>query len=246
MPEPGLDTDPRRPSQVETIAILGAGRVGTALARTALTAGYDVVLAASAGVEEVELIAAITARGAVAATAAAAARAADLVVLAVPFHRHCDLPVAALAGRIVVDAMNHWAPVDGELGGLASGPAATSLAVQAFLPLSHVVKTLNHIGYHELEKEGRAAGAPGRRALGVAGDDPAATAVVAAVVGRLGYDAVTFPTLADGGAPGAGQGSFQPPHAGGRADPSAQRRAGRVTAQSRAPPPGGGPAAPGT
>ena len=207
------DTGPRSPGRVGTIAVLGAGRVGTALARTALAAGYDVVLAASGAVEEVELIARIAAPGAVAASAAAAATAADLVVLAVPFHRHRDLPVAALAGRIVVDAMNHWPPVDGELLDLAPDPAATSLAVQAFLPRSRVVKTLNHIGYHDLEQDGRAAGGPGRRALGVAGDDPEATAVVAGVVERLGYDAVVFPTLADGALLAPGSAVFDRPMA---------------------------------
>ena len=205
------DVDPRRPDQVRTIAVLGAGRVGTALARTALATGYDVALAASGAVEAVQLIARITAPGAVAASAAAAASEADLVVLAVPFHRHRDLPLSALAGKIVVDAMNHWPPVDGEPLGWAPDPAATSLAVQALLPRSRVVKALNHIGSHDLEQDGRAAGQPGRRALGVVGDDPVATAVVASMIERLGYDAVTFPTLADGALLAPGSAAFDRP-----------------------------------
>jgi predicted dinucleotide-binding enzyme len=57
------------------------------------------------------------------------------------------------------------------------------------------VKTLNHLGYHELEDDVRAAGSPERRALGVAGDDPDAVGIVAEVIERIGYDAVRLGSL---------------------------------------------------
>jgi predicted dinucleotide-binding enzyme len=61
-----------------------------------------------------------------------------------------------------------------------------------------VVKALNHIGYHELEDRARPAGAPDRRAAGVAGDDSAAVATVAGLVDRIGYDPVRLGSLRAG------------------------------------------------
>ena len=60
-----------------------------------------------------------------------------------------------------------------------------------------VVKTLNHIGYHELDDERRPAGSPERRALGVAGDDPGAVEGVAEVIERIGYDAARLGSRPD-------------------------------------------------
>ena len=61
-----------------------------------------------------------------------------------------------------------------------------------------MVKALNHIGYHELEDRARPAGAPDRRAAGVAGDDPAAVATIAGLVDRIGYDPVRLESLRAG------------------------------------------------
>jgi predicted dinucleotide-binding enzyme len=74
----------------------------------------------------------------------------------------------------------------------------SSEIVQQRLDRSTVVKTLNHIGYHELEDERRPAGSPERRALGVAGDDPGAVGVVAEVIEQIGYDAVKLDGLSAG------------------------------------------------
>jgi 8-hydroxy-5-deazaflavin:NADPH oxidoreductase len=74
----------------------------------------------------------------------------------------------------------------------------SSEIVQRRLVRSTVVKTLNHIGYHELEDQRRPRGSPERRALGVAGDDPRAVDVVAELIERIGYDAVRFDRLSAG------------------------------------------------
>ncbi|WP_433875101.1 NADPH-dependent F420 reductase [Sinomonas atrocyanea] len=182
--------------RIRTVGILGAGRVGTALAREALKAGYEVRIATAKPVEEIELIVEIITPGALAVTAADAA-ASDLVVLAAPLHRYRTLDAAGLAGRVVVDAMNYWEPTDGAMPEMNAG-RGTSEVVQDFLAGSSVVKTLNHIGYHDLESDGRPAGAPDRRALAVAGDDESARAVVLGFVEAIGYDAVDAGPLAAG------------------------------------------------
>jgi predicted dinucleotide-binding enzyme len=184
---------------VGTVGILGAGRVGTAVARQALRAGYRVLIAASGDPAAIGLIVEVMAPGAVAVSAADAARAADVVVLSVPLRKYATLDPAALAGKVVVDAMNYWPETDGHLPALEAAPSSSQM-VQEFLPGARVVKTLNHIGYHELETDGAPSGTPGRRALAVAGGDDAARAVVFDLVERLGYDAVDAGPLAAGAA----------------------------------------------
>jgi predicted dinucleotide-binding enzyme len=193
------------------VGVLGAGRVGTAVARQALAAGYDVLVAASGDPADIELIVGVMAPGARAVTAAEAARRGDVVVLSLPLHRYRSLDPAALTGAVVVDAMNAWPATDGEIPELAAAPSSSEL-VQAHLAGARVVKTLNHIGYHELETDGTPPGTPGRRALAVAGDDPDARAVVAELVERLGYDAVDAGSLAAGAALEPGTPVFEGRH----------------------------------
>src|SRR4029077_9870020 len=74
----------------------------------------------------------------------------------------------------------------------------TSEVVAERLHDAAVVKTLNHVGYHELETYARPSGSVDRRALGVAGDDPDAANTVSAFVDRIGYDAVPVGALSAG------------------------------------------------
>jgi hypothetical protein len=113
---------------------------------------------------------------------------ADIVVLAIPLHRFLDLDPGLLNGKVVVDAMNYWPASEGVLKPFTGG--GSSEIVAGRLTGSAVVKALNHIGYHELEDRARPAGAPDRRAAGVAGDDPVAVAAIAGLVDRVGYDPV--------------------------------------------------------
>ncbi|MFC0032325.1 NADPH-dependent F420 reductase [Micromonospora chaiyaphumensis] len=179
-------------------AVLGAGHTGPVLARVALAAGYPVSIAASGDPAKIALITDVLAPGAQARWAADAVADAGIVVLAIPLHRFPDLDPALLAGKLVVDTMNYWPPVDGVQAMFDDPAYGSSEIVQRRLARSTVVKTLNHIGYHELEDDRRPAGAPDRRALGVAGDDPAAVRAVADLIDRVGYDAVRLDSLRAG------------------------------------------------
>jgi predicted dinucleotide-binding enzyme len=180
------------------VAILGVGHVGSALARVMLDAGYEVHVAASGDPARIALIASVLMPAAKAEWARDAVATADIVVLAIPLHRFASLDRSMLDGKIVIDTMNYWAPTDGVQGLFENTSLTSSEVVQDALPGATVVKTFNHIGYHEMEEERRPAGSPERRALGVASDDPEAAALVGSVVDAIGYDVVAVDNLRDG------------------------------------------------
>jgi predicted dinucleotide-binding enzyme len=183
---------------VPRIAVLGAGHVGPVIARVALDAGHHVSIAASGDPEKIELIAQVLAPGAEPRWAVDAVEEADIVVLAIPLHRFADFDPALVADKIVVDTMNYWPPIDGVQKIFEDRHYGSSEIVAQRLARSRVVKTFNHIGYHDLENERRPIGSPERRALGVAGDDREAVDLVADVIERIGYDPVRLDSLSDG------------------------------------------------
>lgn len=173
----------------KTIGILGAGRVGTALARLALAAGYEVRVATARPAAEIALLLEIMAPGARPDTAEALVAASDIVILALPLSKYRSLRPEQLAGKVVIDVMNYWAPTDGTILEF-EGEASSSEVVQRHLAGARLVRSFNHLGYHEIEERSRPAGDPERRALALAGNDAQARVVVAGFIDRLGYDPV--------------------------------------------------------
>ena len=145
---------------IKRVGIIGAGKMGTALARAALAAGYEVAVASSGPAERIALSVDVLAPGAAALTVEEVADSADMIVLAVPTHRFRELPSDLFDGKILVDAMNYWADTDGDDPELAAADGGSSVVVQAHFPGARIVKSLNQLGYHELDEYPRAPGAP--------------------------------------------------------------------------------------
>ncbi len=186
------------PSSVRRIAVLGAGHVGPVIAKIALDAGFEVAIATSGSPENLELITQVVMPGVEARWAADAVRTADMVVLSIPLHRFPALDPALLASKLVVDAMNYWAPADGVVPMFQDQPLSSSEVVQRRLMHSTVIKSLNQIAYQDLEDGRRPTGSLDRHAIGVAGDDPDAASLVAGVIDRIGYDPVLIGSLRAG------------------------------------------------
>ena len=193
-----VQVSPLFPQGLPRLAVLGAGHSGPVIARVAVEAGFHVAIAASGDPENIALITEVLVPGAEARWAADAVRESDIVVLAIPLHRFAAFDPALVAGKLVIDAMNYWPEVNGFLDTFADRPSSSSEIVQRRLDRSTIVKTLNHIGYHELAEDRHPTGSPERRALGVAGEDRGAVDAVADVIERIGYDAVRLDSLSAG------------------------------------------------
>ncbi len=183
---------------IKTIGLIGAGKIGSQLARLAVANGYDVVLSNSRGPESLSDLVAELGPRARAATPDEAARAGDLVVVTVPLRAYRAVPVAPLAGKIVIDTNNYYPQRDGHIAELDSESTTTSELLQTHLPASKVVKAFNHIYAAELTTHGQPAGTKDRRALVIAGDDEDAKATVARLIDRFGFDVVDAGSLKEG------------------------------------------------
>jgi predicted dinucleotide-binding enzyme len=175
----------------DSVGIIGAGRLGQAMARTARRAGRSVVIANSRGPESLGSVVSTLGEGVSAVTVDEAA-AAGIVVIAVPWDR---VPEAVQGldwnSQVVIDATNDWAADD--LKGRTSSELVADLVAGA-----RVVKAANTLGADVLGSDPQEAG--GRRVIFIAGDDTDAKADVVALFQDAGFAAIDLGDLATGGA----------------------------------------------
>jgi len=181
-----------------TIGLIGAGHIGSQLARLAVANGHDVVISNSRGPETLADLVAELGPHARAATTAEVAEAAEIAVVTIPLRAIGTVPVEPLAGKIVIDTNNYYPGRDGQIPELDDESTTTAELLQRHLPTSRVVKAFNHIYSGDLTEQGQAPGTPGRRALVIAGDDADARTVVAQLIDSFGYDVVELEPLSEG------------------------------------------------
>jgi len=173
------------------VGIIGAGRLGQAMARVATHAGRSVVIANSRGPESLTTVVSALGEGVSAGTPGEAA-SAGIVVVAVPWDRVGEA-VSGLewAGQVVIDATNDWAADD--LDGRTSSEIVAGIVAGA-----RVVKAANTLRAEVLESDPDEAG--GRRVIFVSGDDADAKAEVVALFQDAGFAPIDLGDLATGGA----------------------------------------------
>ena len=181
-----------------TIGLIGAGHIGSQLARLAVANGYDVVISNSRGPETLAPLVAELGPHARAATPSDAAAAGDIVIVTVPLKAIGTVPVEPLKGKIVIDTNNYYPDRDGHIPELDNESTTTSELLQRHLPESRIVKAFNHIYAAELTTHGQPKGTPNRRALIVAGDDSSAKKVVSDLIDQFGFDVVDMGPLREG------------------------------------------------
>jgi predicted dinucleotide-binding enzyme len=181
-----------------TIGLIGAGHIGSQVARLAVSRGYPVVISNSRGPDTLAALVAELGPRARAATPADAGAAGDVVVVTVPLKNYRDVPVEPLAGKIVIDTNNYYPERDGHIPELDDESTTTAELLQAHLPTSKVVKAFNHIYAAQLTTDGKPAGSPNRRALVIAGDDAEAKAAVTKLLDEFGFDTVDAGPLEEG------------------------------------------------
>ncbi|GAB2462256.1 putative dinucleotide-binding enzyme [Conyzicola lurida] len=180
-----------------TIGIIGAGHIGSQIARGAVKAGYDVVISNSRGPETLADLVTELGPTARAATATEAAAAGDFAVVTVPLKNYREVPVSELAGKIVIDTNNYYFERDGHIPELDNGSATVTGLLQEHLPESHVAKGFNAIDFGAITTDGTPAGTANRRALVTASDHDDAAALVTTLYDDLGFDTVNAGPLSE-------------------------------------------------
>jgi 8-hydroxy-5-deazaflavin:NADPH oxidoreductase len=185
---------------VVRVGIIGSGMIGATVARLCVPAGHDVAVANRHHPDTLQALVEELGPGMRSASVEEAAAFGDVIVIAIPFWASDQLPAAAFAGKIVVDAGNYYPKRDGPVPVLDRGElTSTELLARHFVG-ARVVKGFNTMYYVTLANGGdRTLDNDHRLALYVCGDDADAKQVVAQLIDDLGFAAVDTGGLAEGG-----------------------------------------------
>jgi predicted dinucleotide-binding enzyme len=182
---------------VKTVGLIGAGHIGSQLARLAVANGYEVVVSNSRGPETLRDLVRELGPHARAGTPTDAAKSGDVVVVTIPLKNIDDIPVAPLDGKVVIDTTNYYPQRDGNIAELDNESTTTSELLQRHIATSKVVKAFNHIYAAALTADAQKPGTPNRRALAIAGNDDQAKTVVAQLVETFGFDTIDIGPLSE-------------------------------------------------
>jgi 8-hydroxy-5-deazaflavin:NADPH oxidoreductase len=191
-----------------TIGIIGSGHVGSNLAKAAIAHGYDVVLSNSQGAGSLTGLVAELGPRARAAAPEEAAAAGDFAIVAIPITTVDQVPVEPLAAKVVIATINYFPQRDGHIAAIDNGTTTAPGVLQAHLPGSKVVRGFSMLDAADMSGDGHPRGDPKRRALALAGDDPAAKQLVTRLYDEFGFDAVDLGGLAESWRVDPGQPGF--------------------------------------
>lgn len=177
------------------IGIIGAGNIGSTLARYLTKLGHHVMIANSRGPASLSKVAAET--GATPVTTEEAADAKNIVIISIPEKAIVDLPISILADSqaIIIDTGNYYPSRDGRNAAIEGGRTDSEWVAQV---LGHpVVKAFNNIVAPSLAAKAVPGGSPHRIALSVAGNDEREKQVVMDLIEEIGFDAIDAGPLSE-------------------------------------------------
>ncbi|NPE57871.1 NAD(P)-binding domain-containing protein [Dickeya dadantii] len=178
------------------ISIIGAGNIGASLARKLSASGHIVKITNSRGPDTIRDIARDA--GARAVTHEEAVSDVDVIILAIPFGKHSELATLlskAPANATVIDTSNYYPFRDGSIADVEHGkPESVWAGEQVGRPL---IKAWNAVLAATLSDKGLPAGAAGKIALPVAGDDEKAKSITMALVSETGFEPVDAGSLTE-------------------------------------------------
>ena len=180
-----------------TIGFIGSGHIGSSVAKAAIKQGYDVVMSNSRGPETLGDLIAELGPNASAATGSDAASRGDFVVVSVPLKAALDIPVAPLAGKVVLDTNNYYFERDGHIAEIDDHELTVTGLLQRHLMDSKVAKAFNHIQSDQILSDATPHGTPGRRALATASNFPEAIELVTNFFDQIGFDTVVIGPLSE-------------------------------------------------
>lgn len=198
-----------QPAASLRIGIIGAGRIGGTIGALWVKAGHPVMLSSRHPEELKDLVAGLGPLAS-AGTVAEAIAFGDALLIAVPYGALPQIGKdygAALQGKILLDACNAVASRDGTVADEVE-QEGIGVVSQKYLAGARLVRAFNTMSYTIFAREAHRP--PPRLAVPIAGDNPEAVRVAAALVGDAGFDAVVVGKLADArrfqrGGPGYGQ-----------------------------------------
>lgn len=172
------------------IGFVGAGNIGTAIAKRLVALDHDVAMSNSRGPDTLAELVAELGPTAEAATTEDAIAFGDIVVVTIPLHAVATLPADQFAGKTVLDTCNYYEGRDGPIAPLDDGSLTPGQWVQQQLPDAQVVKAFNAIYAAHIVSAALPAGDPKRRAIPIAGDSAEAKRQVSEVIDQIGFDPV--------------------------------------------------------
>jgi predicted dinucleotide-binding enzyme len=182
------------------IGIIGAGNIGSNVARLFVESGNEVVISNSRGPETLQNLVAELGHRAKAVHIDDAAKFGDVVFVSIPFGKFKQLPAEAFAGKIVIDSNNYYPSRDGNFSEIDQGKITSSELLAAHLRGARVVKAFNTIRSEHLKSQGGInLSREDRRAIFIAGDDLKAKQIVSKLIDEIGFSAVDTGSLREGG-----------------------------------------------
>ncbi len=185
-------------SNAVRIGIIGAGHIGSTLARHFASIGYEVAIANSRGPDTLAGLVTDIGGPIRAVTAEEAARVGEAVVVSIPYGRYRELPTEPLRGKVVIDTCNYYPERDGNDPELDADATTSSERIQAHTG-ANLVKAFNAIYWENLRDHARPQGAADRVAIPLSGNDEEAKAAVAGLIRDIGFDPVDAGHLGEGG-----------------------------------------------